>query len=272
MRTILIILVCIPFLAKAAGENDPAGARAAAMSNSGLCFRDIWSIYHNQAGLAYIESPTAGVFFENKFLVKDLAYAGFAGAIPFGNGALGVSYTNFGFSSYHEGNIGLAYGMRLSNTLSLGVQLNYHTFNIVAENYGKTGALTADLGFLLQVSERVSLAAHISNPTRTKLNDYNDERIPTVLRIGAGYQISDDLLVTGDVEKDIDADVTIRGGIEYKPAEILYLRIGASSNPGLLAFGLGLDFNTFKFDLSTTYHSYLGYSPQVSLTYAPGKK
>lgn len=272
MRTIFILLVCIPFLAKAGGENDPAGARAAAMANSGLCFRDIWSIYHNQAGLAYIESPSAGVFYENKFLVSDLAYAGFAGALPLGNGSIGVSYTNFGFASYHEGNIGLAYGMRLSKKLALGVQLNYHTLSIAAENYGKTGALTADVGFLLQVSERVSLAAHISNPTRTKLNDYNDERIPTVLRIGAGYQISDDVFVTGDVEKDIDQDVTVRGGIEYKPADILYLRVGASDNPGLLAFGIGLEFNAFKFDLSTTYHSYLGYSPQISLTYAPGKK
>ena len=272
MRAILIFLVCIPFLAKAAGENDPAGARAAAMANSGLCFKDIWSIYHNQAGLAYIESPVAGVFFENKFLVKDLAYAGFAGALPLGNGALAVSYTNLGFSSYNEGNIALAYGMQLSHKLSVGVQLNYHTFSISADNYGKTGALTADLGFLIQVSEKVNLAAHISNPTRTSLNDYDDERIPTVIRFGAGYQISDDLLATGEVEKDIDMNPVFRAGVEYQPADILFLRIGASSNPGLLAFGFGLNFDAFKVDLSTTYHSTLGYSPQIALTYAPGKK
>lgn len=272
MRFLIILLFCIPFLAKAGDGTDPPGARSAAMAKSGLTYCDIWSIYQNQAGLAYIEGPTAGVFFENKFLVKDLAYAGFAGALPLGNGAIGLSYSNFGYDVYHEGNIGLAYGMKLNKRLSVGVRLNYQSTRIAAHDYGRRGALTADAGLRFQVADKVSLAAHISNPTRTKLSDYADERIPTLLRFGVGYQISEDLLVTGEVEKDIDYDWSLRGGIEYRPAEILYLRLGASNNPGLFAFGLGLNFNKFKFDLAASYHSYLGYSPQVSLTYAPGKK
>lgn len=272
MRLITILLICLPILSYAGGENDPPGARSAAMANTGLTFTDIWSIYHNQAGLGYIQGPTASVFYENKFLINNFAYAGFAGAIPLGNGAIGVSYTNFGYSAYNEGKVGLAYGMKLSEKFAVGVQLNYHTIRIDADGYGSKGALSADVGFRLQVSKNVSLAAHISNPTRTSLNDYDDERIPTVIRFGAGYQISDDLLATGEVEKDIDMNPVFRAGVEYQPADILFLRIGASSNPGLLAFGFGLNFDAFKVDLSTTYHSTLGYSPQIALTYAPGKK
>ncbi len=242
------------------------------MANAGLNFTDIWSIYHNQAGIAHLNNFSAGAFYENRFLISDLAFAGAAVAMPLGNGAIGLTYSNLGFSAYNEGKLGLAYGLKLSDALSIGVQLNYHSFNIAAEDHGSRGALTAEVGFQLQISKNVSLAAHIFNPTRTQLNDFVDERIPTVLRIGASYKIAEDLKLTGDVEKDIDADALFRAGIEYQPADKFYLRMGASSNPSLFAFGLGLDFDTFRFDLATTYHSVLGYSPQVSLTYSPSKK
>ena len=272
MRLLTILFLCLPLLSFAGGDNDPPGARSAGLANAGLNFTDIWSIYHNQAGLGYIQSPVASVFYQNKFLISDFAYAGFAGALPLGNGSIGVSYTNFGYSAYNEGKLGLAYGMKLSDRFSVGVQLNYHSIRINADGYGNRGALSADVGFRLQVSERVSLAAHITNPTRTKLNDFDDERIPTLIRFGGAYQISDDLMATGEVEKDIDMKPTFRAGVEYQPVDILFLRIGASSNPGLFAFGFGLNLDAFKLDLSTTYHSILGYSPQIALTYAPGKK
>jgi len=272
VRLTFIFLICLPLLSYAGGETDPPGARSAGMANAGLNFKDIWSIYHNQAGLGYIEGPTASIFYENKFLVSKFAYAGFAGAMPLGGGTIGLSYTNFGYGAYNEGKVGLAYGMKLSRRFAVGVQLNYHNLSINTDGYGSKGALSADVGFRLEVGDKVSLAAHISNPTRTKLTDFADERIPTVLRFGVAYEISDDLMATGEVEKDIDMNPVFRGGFEYQPAEILFLRVGASSNPGLFAFGFGLNLDAFKVDLSTSYHNVLGYSPQISLTYAPGKK
>jgi hypothetical protein len=247
------------------------------MANSALTFTDIWSSFHNQAGLGYVESITAGAFYENRFLVDGMAFAGFAGASPLGNGAIGVNYSNFGFGAYNEGKIGLAYGMKLAERFSIGVQLNYHTTRIAAEDYGSKGALTAEVGVRMEVSERVTVAAHLFNPTRTTLIDNGesaipDEKIPTVIRLGAGYQISDDLLLAGEVEKDIDQNALFRGGIEYQPVDVLYLRVGASSEPSLFSFGLGLKFDSFQFDLASSYSSVLGYSPQISLTYNPGKK
>lgn len=272
MRSLLILFVFIPIFSFAGNETDPAGARSAGMAHAYLTQRDVWSLFHNQAGLGYIEHATAGAFFENKFLISDLGYGGFAGALPLGNGSIGLSYSSLGFSSYNEGKLGLAYGMKVSEKISIGTQLNYHHISIGAEDYGKTNALTAELGFSIDVSKQVTLAAHVFNLTKTKLNDFNDERIPTVLRFGAGYRISEEVLLTGEVEKDIDKTEIFRGGIEYRPVDILYLRIGAASSPGLFAFGLGLDFGSFQLDMASTYHSVLGYSPQASLTYAPGKK
>lgn len=251
------------------GQNDPAGARPAGMANAALNFTDIWSVFHNQAGLAKLESFSAGAFYENKFFVNELSYSGIGISNPLGSGTIALSFTNFGYSVYGESKLGLAYAMNLSENFSFGVQANYHRTSIGSDNYGSSDAFTAELGFRLEVSQKVSLAAHIFNPTRTELNDYQDERIPTILRFGGEYTISDEVLISGEFEKDIDQSALVRGGIEYHPAEILYLRIGAASQPSLFSFGVGLDFGVFQFDLASTYHSLLGYSPQVSLSYSP---
>ncbi len=253
-------------------ENDPAGARPAGMANAALSFTDVWSMYHNQAGLAYIDGVAAGAFYENRFLLKEFNYSGLAAAMPLGNGAIGVSYSGFGFSVYRESKTGIAYAMKLAKTLSASVQLNYQTTRINADNYGSTSNITAELGVRMDVSQKVVVAAHVYNPLKAKLNDFNDERLPTILRLGMAYQISDDLLVALETEKDIDQKALFRGGIEYKPADILYLRVGASNQPNLLSFGIGLAFDSFRFDLAASYHSLLGYAPQASLTYTPGKK
>jgi hypothetical protein len=277
LKKVLLIATFLPLLLWGQNGTDPVGARPAGMANAALTFTDIWSSFHNQAGLGYVENITAGAFYENRFLVDGMAFAGFAGAAPLGNGAIGVNYSNFGYGAYNEGKIGLAYGMKLAERLSIGVQLNYHNTRIAAEDYGNAGALTAEVGVRMEVSERVTIAAHLFNPTRTTLIDNDgsaipDEKIPTVIRLGAGYQISDELLFAGEVEKDIDQNALFRGGIEYQPVDILYLRLGASSEPSLFSFGLGLKFDSFQFDLASSYSSVLGYSPQISLTYNPGKK
>ncbi len=260
----------IPCIALASNENDPAGARAAGMGNAALGFTDIWSFYHNQAGLAYIDGFTAGAFYENRFLVKGMSFQGFAAAMPLGeNGVVSLGYSGFGFSVYQEDKVGAAYAMKLARNFSAGVRLNYHSTRITAENYGRTSNVTAEFGVQIKASKNVTVSSHLYNPTRARLNDFNDERLPTVLRLGAAYQISDDVMAAIEVEKDIEQKPSFRAGVEYHPIDILYLRLGTSTTPQMFSFGLGFEFSNFRFDLAGTYHSLLGYTPQVSLTYLP---
>lgn len=243
------------------------------MGNAALGFTDIWSFYHNQAGLAQIEGFTAGAFYENRFLVRGMSFQGFAAANPIGeNGVVSLGYSGFGFSVYKEDNVGAAYALRLARNLTGGVKLNYHSTRIAAENYGRTGNITAELGVQMQVSKNVMVSSHLFNPFRARLNDFNDERLPTALRLGASYRISDEVYAALEVEKDIEQKPTFRGGIEYQPVDILYIRVGTSTEPTMFSFGLGFKFSNFQFDLAGSYHSLLGYTPQVSLTYLPQKK
>ena len=56
------------------------------------------------------------------------------------------------------------------------------------------------------------------------------------------------------------------------PASIVYLSAGASSYPTQASFGVGVNYNGLKIDMSSMYHSVLGFSPQIGLSYAFGKR
>lgn len=271
-RILLFSLLLFTASAQGQNENDPTGARAAAMGGTSLGLTDVWAYHNNQAGLAAIESFTAGAFYENRFLVSGMSFQGFAVANPLGNGVVAVGYSGFGYSVYQENNVGAGYALNLTDNLSAGVRMNYHSTRIATDNYGRTGNVTAELGVQMRVSKNVTVSSHLFNPFRAQLNDFNDERLPTIIGLGAGYRISDELYAALEVEKDIEQKASFRAGVEYHPADILYVRVGTSSNPNLFSFGIGLEFNNLRFDLASSYHSLLGYTPQVSLTYLPSKK
>jgi hypothetical protein len=155
--------------------------------------------------------------------------------------------------------------------VAAGVQLDYLTTRI-ANDYGTAGAPAAELGVIAEPVSHLRIGVHIFNPTRAKLATYNDERIPTLMRFGALYTFSDKVFLSAEMEKDVDFKPVFRGGIEYHPVKEFYLRAGAASNPGLTSFGFGLELKQFRLDLASTFHSVLGFTPQIGLQYVINKK
>lgn len=265
-KLILLLAIGASFLSRAGNENWHLGARSAGMAHASVTLFDVWSTHHNQGGLGWLKTPSAGVYFENRFLLNELSQMGASVAVPVGPGAFGLSYSGFGWSLYKENKVGLAYGMQFNEKIAGGVQANYHSIRL-PNNYGSATSVSVEAGIQARVTEELTIGVHLYNPTRTKLNDFNDERIPTIMRFGAGYQFSDKVLITAEAEKDIEFAGIVRAGLEYTPGDKLYLRGGIATNPGLISFGFGLKFDTFKADIASTYHQVLGFSPQISLSY-----
>lgn len=259
----------------AGGENYPIGARSAAMGNASVTLSDVWSVHHNQAGLSGIESPVVGINYENRYGMKELSLKAAAFALPLpgdGGDVLGLSMTSFGYSAYSDTKIGLAYGKKLGDKYSVGIQLDYLQTKI-AGDYGKKGAVAAEVGLQAEILENLDIGVHIFNPTRAKILEYQIqdaveiERIPTIMRFGINYAFSEKLFVTLETEKDVYFKPIFKAGLEYHPIDILYLRGGVSSNPVNNSFGFGLDMSHFKLDFAASKHQVLGYTTQISLIY-----
>jgi hypothetical protein len=266
-KALLFIFLFAAAFAKA-GDNPPLGGRSLGMAGSGVALSsDLWGIQNNQAGLAFIQSFQAGAFYESRFLVQGLGMKAFGAALPTRPGVFGVSVSSLGLGNlYSENKAGLAYAKSFGPKISAAVQLDYY-YTHMGENYGNFSTACGEFGLIAEPYHNLKIGFHVFNITRSKLGSGTDERIPTTLRLGGLYSFSDQVMVTAEVEKDIDFKPVIRGGIEYRPLKMFYLRAGAASNPGLMSFGCGIEMKKLRLDIASSFHSVLGFSPAVSLQY-----
>jgi hypothetical protein len=270
-RLLCLLLLASTWVTGTAQFNDNAGGRSSAMAGAYTALSDGWSAFHNQAGLNAVKTLDAGVYYENRFGLTTLSDKGLFVAARFGKGVIAGSFHSFGYSQYASSKGGISYAMGLGEKLDVGVQLNYYTI-LLGENYGRARALSAEGGFIYRLNNKLTLAGHISNPNRAKLSDYLDERIPGVVRMGATYMLSKQVLLTGEVYKNTQTDASIRAGLEYRISEFIALRGGWASVPRQFTFGFGWKLNEWMMDMAAAYHPVLGFNPHLSFNYSGGPK
>lgn len=264
--TILFTLALAPSVALAGGGPAGAGARFAGMGGAGITLVDLWSVSHNQAGLAGLEHPVAGAYYQQHWLSPDLAQQGLAFALPVGKGCFAATANSFGNTLYAQRTFGLAYAMKLSEAFRAGVQLDYLNLRL-GDDYGSTNAVTAEVGIQARLSSHLWIGAHLYNPNRATLGGPYDEKAPTEFSAGLGYTFSDQVTLTGEVTKDIDRTQQFHAGIEYRPIPLLFLRSGVSSGPTKAHFGVGLHMKQLDLDMAAVIRSQLGLTPMVNLNY-----
>jgi len=247
-------------------DNISIGARSSGVANASVSFTDMWSSHHNQAGLGFVRNFSGGIYYENRFLVKELSIRAGCATLPVKAGTFGLAITNFGYSQYNENKYSLSFAKAFGEKLSIGIAMDYLNTKI-AENYGSKGIFAAEIGIIAIPLKNLTIGAHFFNPTRSKIADYNDERAPTIFRLGANYQFSKKVMLAIETEKDILMKAVFKAGIEYKVVKEFYLRAGISTNPTLSSFGMGINLKQFKIDISANYHQVLGVSPQLGLSY-----
>lgn len=255
----------------AGNENYAAGARAAGMGNAGSTINDLWAAFHNQAGIAYLTQVNTGAYNEIRYGLADLSLNAFAVAVPVKKiGTFSLSATYFGFKLYNEQKIGLAYARKFGEKVAAAVQLDYLATNIRDEYYGNKSALAVEAGIRAEIVTGLTLAFHVFNPTRAKLADYNNEKVPTAAKLGLSYRFNDKVLVALESEKVSALKNIFKAGAEYQIANPLYLRAGISTNEVTGHFGFGLNLKQLKIDFAATFHQTLGFTPHTNLTWVFG--
>ncbi|MEA2043664.1 MAG: hypothetical protein U9N85_14070 [Bacteroidota bacterium] len=253
-----------------AQNNMIFGARQVSMGGTGLIYSDIWSSSHNQAGLADIKGYGAGAYYSDRFQLSELGTAAFTLVAAAGKfGTFGLNYTQFGYELYSQNKFGLAYGKRLGKRVSAGIQLDYFTIS-QGGPYGKQGFATGEIGIQAEPIDNFYVATHVFSPWPVKISSSEDLYVPTIFRLGTGYQFSDEVIVSLEVEKDIENSPIVRFGTEYEIFEQFFIRGGFSSTPAEFAFGIGYNFKNVQLDLAFKNHNTLGFSSHAGLSYLTG--
>ena len=270
MKLLLFTLIILPTFLFSSNGDGPIGARSAALGHASSCLFDVWSARNNQGSLGFVRKTEVAAFYENRFFVKELSQSGFAVAAPIKKGTFGLSYSSLGYNLYRESQATLSYGMKLNENVSAGIGIDYLNTKI-ADIYGQAHAITGSVGLTAKILPQMVISTHLYNPFRAKITNYNNEKVPTIFKFGAQYIFSKKVFLVAEAEKTSAQKINIKGGIEYNPSSIVYLRVGGSSYPTQAAFGIGVNYNGLKIDMSTAYHNVLGFSPQIGLSYAFGK-
>ncbi len=270
MKNYILSLILLPISLMSSNGEGPIGPRSASLGHASSCLTDIWSTRNNQGSLGFVRQNEVGAFYENRFFVKELTQSGFAAVIPIKKGTFGISYSSLGYKLYRESQATLSYGMKLSENISAGIAFDYLNTKI-ADIYGQANAFTGSFGLTAKLLPQVVVSTHIYNPFRAKITNYNNEKVPTIYKFGAQYIFSPKVFLVAEAEKTSAQKINIKGGIEYKPSSLIYIRAGGSSFPAQASFGIGVNYNGLKIDMSSSYHSVLGLSPQIGLSYAFGK-
>lgn len=271
MKTITSALVLLfsllTIFAFAGHEKNAHGARSAAMSFADVCLRDFWSLRNNQAGLAWISEPAAGIYYENRFGLKELSFQSTGVIYPFSFGTMGVTADYYGDENYNEMTAGLAWGMKLHKKLAAGIQLDYLSTFINLEQFNKASTVTFEIGLLYQVNNEIWIGTHVYNPIQQEMKSEAYEKVPAVFSLGALFEVSDKLIFSAEAEKITDKKESFHIGAEYELLKATYARVGISTSETLFSFGFETSVNSLRLQLASSMHQSLGFSPMASIVY-----
>jgi len=240
-----------------AGAGEAGTGYVCAMKNG------FWSSFHNQAILAYNNSFSFGFNYENKYGISELGTRSAGVIIPVGKASLGAVYSHFGYTDYKRDRTGLACGLKLSEKISAGVQVDYFSERTSGEYYNNQ-TVTFEAGMIVVPSENTRIGIHIFNPVP---NSLRKTFLPMSLRIGMGSYLNRSLFAGVESEMSTGSSLIIRTGFEYEAAKKLWLRGGYSTENNSFSIGLGYLTKIVLIDLGFLTHEKLGVTTAASLIF-----
>ena len=263
------------------------GAKAMGMGESHVAATDdLYASYWNPAGLARIQKPQLALMHNEWFAGINHQFIGFA--LPVGDiGTVGASanYLSFGelqgrdrdgnettiFRPYDLALI-VSYANAVTSNLAFGANAKFLREQIADES--GTG-IAFDFGGLYTFPELpLALgfnAQHVGPRVRFVEEAFG---LPFTFRFGAAYQPwSDAFMLTADVVRPSDNDITTGVGAAYTIANILQLRTGYKYKLGGndlggtsgLTGGFGLTLRRFQIDYALVPFGVLGLTHRFSL-------
>jgi len=240
------------------------GGRAAGLGYASSTIVDEWSLFNNVAGLGKATQPSSAFACEIRPALIGASRIAALFTLPSKAGTWGAGIFRFGDNAYSEQLVTAAFANTIGNT-SLGIRANYIQYR--AEGFGIATAVSIDFGGITQISPQISIGAYINNLAQSKLSGTDNERLPTILVIGAGIKLSEKVFLTTEVAKDLAYQVAWRNGVEYSIYKRVFARTGFSMNPNAGYAGLGFLKRNLKMDFAIQFNPSIGTGFQASATY-----
>jgi len=247
-----------------------AGGRSNALADASLGLKDIWAVHNNPSQLPQLQHFGAGIWAERRFNLKELSSGAFTTAFPIQKGkggTLGAGLYVFGGTPYYQQQkYTLAYGLKLNRTVSVGLGLHFlHTK--ITEPYGVNNVALGDVSVLYKLNPKTDICLLFWNVSPPNITNNPNEKIPQIIRLGLDHKLSKNVLLVGEVAHEINQEISIKIGVEYKPSDKIELQAGFHTQAIAYTFGAGFYHKNIKIHLGFSVYSALGSTPNITLQY-----
>ena len=249
-------------IAQVANESPACGYFS--LNNYSGKVRTVLSSTFNPAALANFKNSSAGIYGEQRFLLKDLSFYRFALALHTKPGNFGINGYYSGSVDYHSMSVGGAYGRKLGEKADIGIQFDYSTYQL--KGYGKTSFVNMQIGGLIHLSEQLHAGLHVKNLAGFRSNQQS-EKLKTVYTIGLGYDASDKFFASIAFQKEEDHQNDIHAMVRYDVQNNIGFKAGISTQVPVAYGGIIIGLKNFTIDVLSSYHPQLGITPGLALLY-----
>ena len=222
------------------------------------------SILGNQAGMTEVTKFSAEIAASRRYNIKGLDLFELGLTYTTNSGSFGICLLQYGLDEYKETKVGLAYAKSLDTKTSIGIQLD--ALGLTVPEFGSKIFYTAEIGFYSKLTSNIHLGAHLFSPVAIDLDGENI--IPTRLRLGPKFIISERLNALVEFEKIIDSDPSFKAAVMYRFENNISFALGVKPTHSEISFGFTYQFHS---DISMSgafqYDDILGTTPSVGMSY-----
>ncbi len=250
------------------------GGRALGLGRAGVALgQQSWG-HVNPAAWSGLAERRGALSASQAFGLSELRLVQLAAAAPTPVGTVALSARSYGFAERRETRVvaGLARGIVLSRSRRLDVGVSGGVETAQTAGYGSVTAVLVSVGVQGDVVPglRAGLAGRNLAGILWSADEDVRHSLATVPAITAGIAYSPSAIATVvlDAEQDLDAGLSVRGGIEVRPVPMLALRVGAADNPSRFSAGAGVRTGGLRADIAVERHASLGLTPAVGIELA----
>lgn len=254
------VFVCVSWLRAGEPLYVPHGADATGTAFAVTASSGHWSCFQNQALLTNVTSSAFSASLENRFMLPALSSKAVSAVIAIKPAPLGLVASHYGNADYFRIFTGLGSAVRITKTVSLGVQVDLISERSIGE-YRDISQVTFEAGMTYMISSSLTFGLHLFNPI-SPLNTLSSS-----VEAGLNWQQSDELLLAFGSSKASNEPLSVQCGLSWKVLDRLILRSGYMSSPSAFAFGVGFITGHLQTDAGFLLDGSTGVTSSISLTW-----
>jgi hypothetical protein len=261
------LMMGVLVLAAIRGFSQVEGTTVSMVSMSAMAYQDLeqdlFSSLKIISSVANIKKIQAGIYCENRFMIKGMAKAQATFCLPLKKAGIGMAVDYQGLIKMNFIGFSGGYGMKITNKMNVGLKVE--TGRSKYTLYKNNLLIGYQTGFIYKATEKTQFGVHLTKRYLPSLSRSINQNGSYIINAGIGHIVNEKVFISCEVIKVKNINAYISPYINWYVGDLFHLQGGILQplNTGYI----GLGWNTTKRNISFSFasHSHLGLSGSISL-------